>query len=117
MVISTILYWVMIEAGIAQVASCLPTLRFLLRETSLKHMIHSVVTGISLSTGSRSAPRASVGGSDSIAELDDKARWQVRLHGVDHQSHSVEARATSIGERSWSLPLNDIRVEHELSVA
>lgn len=39
-VVSTILYWSMIEGGLAVIAACLPTLRFLVRNISLSSFLH-----------------------------------------------------------------------------
>ena len=46
--VSTILYWSMIEAGLAVIAACLPTLQFLIRKVSLDGMISSVRSALSL---------------------------------------------------------------------
>lgn len=46
--VSTILYWYMIEAGLAIIAACLPSLQFLIRKVSLDRMIRSVRSALSL---------------------------------------------------------------------
>jgi len=40
--VSTILYWSMIEGGLAIIAACLPTLRFLVGKLSLDSIVNSV---------------------------------------------------------------------------
>ncbi|KAL8799797.1 MAG: hypothetical protein Q9182_005629 [Xanthomendoza sp. 2 TL-2023] len=45
--ISTILYWAMIEGGIAIIAACLPTLQCLVRKTSFNGIISSVRSAFS----------------------------------------------------------------------
>ncbi len=46
--VSTILYWSMIEAGLAIIAACLPTLQFLIRKVSLDSVVSSVRSALSL---------------------------------------------------------------------
>lgn len=46
--VSTILYWSMIEAGLAIIAACLPTLQFLVRKVSIDSMVNSVRSALSL---------------------------------------------------------------------
>lgn len=46
--VSTILYWSMIEAGLAIIAACLPTLQFLVRKVSLDSIVNSVRSALSL---------------------------------------------------------------------
>ena len=46
--VSTILYWSMIEAGLAIIAVCLPTLQFLARKASIDSMLHSLRSAFSL---------------------------------------------------------------------
>ncbi|MCJ1462679.1 hypothetical protein MMC07_001282 [Pseudocyphellaria aurata] len=46
--VSTILYWAMIEAGLAVIAACLPTLRFLVGKVSVSSILQSVRSALSL---------------------------------------------------------------------
>lgn len=46
--VSTILYWSMIEAGLAIIAACLPTLQYLVRKVTLDKVIRSVRSTLSL---------------------------------------------------------------------
>ena len=60
-VVSILLFWAMMEMGVAMVAVCLPTLRPLFRNWSLESIIRSVRSAVSLrSMGSsrRSPPSA-----------------------------------------------------------
>jgi hypothetical protein len=62
--VSTVMYWSMIEAGICIVAACLPTIQQLFRGHSLRSVVNSVRSAISLqslsgSGGSRQRSSAS----------------------------------------------------------
>lgn len=46
--VTTILYWSMIEAGLAIIAACLPNLRFLVSKVSLDSVVNSVRSALSL---------------------------------------------------------------------
>lgn len=46
--VSTILYWSLIEGGLALIAACLPNLRFLVGKMSLTRILHSVRSVLSL---------------------------------------------------------------------
>ena len=46
--LSTMLYWSMIEGGLAVIAACLPTLQFLVRRVSLSSLVHSLRSPLSL---------------------------------------------------------------------
>ncbi|MCJ1260610.1 hypothetical protein MMC22_000472 [Lobaria immixta] len=46
--ISTILYWSLIEGGLAIIAACLPTLRCVIRKISLSSIVHSVRNALSV---------------------------------------------------------------------
>lgn len=46
--VSTIVLWSMVEAGLAVIAACLPTLRFLVGKISLDSMMNSVRSAFSL---------------------------------------------------------------------
>lgn len=46
--ISTILYWSLIEGGLAIIAACLPTLRCLISKLSLSSIVHSVRNALSI---------------------------------------------------------------------
>ena len=53
MVVSTVLYWSMIEGGLAVIAACLPTLRFLIRNVSLPSFIHSLLGALNFGSVDR----------------------------------------------------------------
>ena len=56
-VVSILLFWAMMEMGVAMIAVCLPTLRPLFRNWSLESIIRSVRSAVSLrSMGSSSRP-------------------------------------------------------------
>jgi hypothetical protein len=64
--ISTIFYWGMIEAGLAMIACCLPTLKPLISEHGIQSAIASVRSAISLhSLGNRSMESTSLKNSSS----------------------------------------------------
>lgn len=46
--VSTILYWAMIEGGLAVIAACLPTLRFLVGNVSISSILYSMRSALSL---------------------------------------------------------------------
>jgi hypothetical protein len=53
--LTTLLYWSMIETGLALIAACLPTLHYIVARSSIKAMLSSVRSAIGLnSAGSRS---------------------------------------------------------------
>lgn len=84
--VSTILYWSMIEAGLAIVAACLPTLQYLVRKSSLDSMFSSVRSAFSLH--SFPSQRSSLG---------TKAPYENMGGGSDSASNApiVEANKTS----------------------
>lgn len=55
--VSTILYWSLIEGGIAVIAACLPTLRVVVGKASLSSLFHSIRSALSL--GSKNTPEQS----------------------------------------------------------
>jgi hypothetical protein len=71
--VSTILYWCMIETGLANIASNLPLFRGLLKDTSLNCIIISIVrSSISLSSRQGSPDKDS-----KVEEHDDKSPQSV----------------------------------------
>lgn len=70
--VSTILYWCMIETGLANIASNLPLFRGLLKDTSLNCIISIVRSSISLSSRQSSSDKDS-----RVDEHDDKSRQSV----------------------------------------
>ena len=71
--VSTILYWSMIEAGLAMIATCLPALQFLVRKISLDRMISSVRSAFSLQSTPSQHSKPTPTGRYSNVKPDSKA--------------------------------------------
>ena len=75
--ISTVMYWYMVEAGVAQIAPCLPTLQSLAGHRSLHAVVQSLRSLISLPSTSHGSDIES----DSTIELGSADA--MKIHGVD----------------------------------
>lgn len=77
------LYWAMIEAGLALMACCLPTVSALIRHKSVESAIRSVRSRVSLKSGGGSARSARSARSDpSDTELQHLSHNQSRVYGA-----------------------------------
>ncbi|KAL9073756.1 MAG: hypothetical protein Q9161_002794 [Pseudevernia consocians] len=72
-VVSLILFWPMVEMGVALVAACLPTLRPLFHDVSVESVIHSVRSKLSLSS-LRSTSKSSLTQGDTARRSNDSTR-------------------------------------------
>ena len=98
-VVSILLFWAMMEMGVAMIAVCLPTLRPLFRNLSLESIIRSVRSAVSLrSMGSsrRSPPAAQEAAARSESETAIAGPQQ---SGFDYKNYGdVDVEAYSMDE-------------------
>ena len=93
-VVSILLFWAMMEMGVAMIAVCLPTLQRLFRNWSLESIIRSVRSAVSLrSTGSsrRSPPTAREAAARSESETAIAGPQQPGLGYKQYDELDVEA--------------------------
>lgn len=95
--ITTILYWSMIEAGLAIIASCLPTLQALFVKGSLQSMVASIRSMISLQSirsHSSHGSKKSRQGQPPYSEI----------HGIDNGAEDTVALKDIDGDPSLRKP-------------
>ena len=78
-IVSLLIFWSMLELGVAMIAICLPTLRPVFRAVSLESMLRSIRSLVSLSGTSKSSRSAqskqsNESGSDGFVLLDEEGR-------------------------------------------
>lgn len=117
--VSTILYWSMIEGGLAVIAACLPTLRFLVGKISISSIVNSLRSVLSLDSVPTQRPQRSAAlpigpytniHADSSAtshtpiviENDLGDGFETKGHGI-HVARQLSQHASIVWIRSYSL--------------
>lgn len=93
-VISTILYWSMIEGGLAVIAACLPTLRVLIRNVSLSSFVDRLF------------------GATSFGSADTRKRWYQRTPERSKKSYTYIHAGSSnaaVREKNNNPVVNSVR--------
>ena len=107
--VSTLFYWYMIQAGLALIAACLPSFRFLLSKKSLQTVIHSFRSVVSLkSTSSRETRR--------YTDIESKRPFEkaTKIYGQEDMPMQTKV-VGGVSESIEMQPSGGISVQHGLS--
>ena len=119
--LTAVMYWSMVEDGLAVVATSLPTLHYFIARKPVQSMTRSVRSMISIqSLRSRSVPNdQSPSGSSNVEDESIKNRFLhddiYRLHGVQSNGFDTQVNSNADTESSPVPPLPDhIHVKKEV---
>lgn len=122
MTISAIFYWGLIEAALALIASCLPTLSVLAKHRAVQSVINSARSAISLRSIRSHGSNSHSSGSRGSRRAGATQRHHVGGQGTDTSllRGEPEAQITSdirgeIAEPQRTLQPGTIRIKHELN--